>query len=260
MLTDLQTVIQSLVRGTLGDNTISVFGQQMNAAQITQAVVDALRSWLGDPSRMALFGGLAFATVFGFFLSLVLLFYFLVSGPQIAEGVLRLVPPLQRPLIRHIWTGLDPVLKRYFLGVIVVVAYAASAAYVGLGLFLGIPHAVILALLTGVLEMIPMVGPGVAAIIAGLVAVHYATGVGPIIAYAIYAAALRLSIDQLFGPLALGTAARVHPVLVIFCFLAGGLLFGIPGVILAIPVALTVKVTLSILYDEFAELPGAKPG
>jgi predicted PurR-regulated permease PerM len=144
--------------------------------------------------------------------------------------------------------------------VIVVVVYAASAAYVGLGLVLGIPHAAILALLTGVLEMIPVVGPGAAAVIAGLVAVHYATGVGPIIAYALYAAALRLSIDQLFGPLVLGTAAQVHPVVVILCFLAGGLLFGIPGVILAIPVALTVRVTLAILYDEATELPEPKAG
>src|SRR5262249_18781457 len=49
-------------------------------------------------------------------------------------------------------------------------------------------------------------GPGAAAVIAG-VAVRHATGIGPIIAYAIYAAALRLLIDQLLGPFALGTAA-----------------------------------------------------
>ena len=75
-------------------------------------------------------------------------------------------------------------------------------------------------------------------------------GIGAIIAYALYATALRISIDQLFGPLALGTAARVHPVLLIFCFLSGALLFGMIGVIMAIPVALAVKVTLALLYDE----------
>jgi len=48
----------------------------------------------------------------------------------------------------------------------------------------------------------------------------------------------------------LGNAARVHPTLVIFCFLAGGALFGIVGVILAVPVALTVKVVLATIYDE----------
>ena len=90
----------------------------------------------------------------------------------------------------------------------------------------------------------------VPAVIAGLVAVRYANGIGPIIAYAIYATALRLSIDQLLGPIVLGTAARLHPVAVIFCLLAGGALFGIVGIILAVPAALVLRTTLAILYDE----------
>jgi predicted PurR-regulated permease PerM len=98
--------------------------------------------------------------------------------------------------------------------------------------------------------MIPVIGPGLAVVIAGLVAIHSAAGIGAIIAYALYAIALRISIDQLFGPLALGTAARLHPVLVIFCFLSGAFLFGIVGVIMAVPVALVVKITLALLYDE----------
>ena len=81
-------------------------------------------------------------------------------------------------------------------------------------------------------------------------AIHSAAGIGAIIAYALYATALRVSIDQLFGPLALGTAARLHPVLVIFCFLSGALLFGVVGVIMAVPVALIVKIVLALLYDE----------
>src|SRR5581483_4424730 len=143
-----------------------------------------------------------------------------------------------------------------FIGVFVVVVYATTAAYIGLGLVLGLHHAVVLAMLSGILEMIPLVGPGAAAVIAGLIAVRYATGIESIIAYTIYAAALRLSIDQLLGPIALGTAARLHPALIIFCFLAGGLLYGVTGVILAAPVALITKVTLATLYDD-PEAPGA---
>lgn len=65
-----------------------------------------------------------------------------------------------------------------------------------------------------------------------------------------YATTPAISIDQLFGPLVLGAAARLHPVLVIFCFLSGRLLFGVVGVILAGPMALVVKTTLTVLYDE----------
>lgn len=98
--------------------------------------------------------------------------------------------------------------------------------------------------------MLPVIGPALSAVIAGLVAIHYAAGIGNIIAYAIYATALRLSIDEMVGPLILGRAGRVPPVLVIFCFLAGGTLFGIVGIIVAVPVALTIKVTLATLYRE----------
>jgi len=130
------------------------------------------------------------------------------------------------------------------------VLYAMAAAYLGLGLLLGIRHAVFLAVLTGLLEMIPVIGPASAAVLAGLVALRQADSVASIVAYAIYATALRLSIDQLLGPVVLGHAARLHPSVIIFCFLAGGLLFGIPGVIMAVPVALAIKVGLATIYDE----------
>jgi predicted PurR-regulated permease PerM len=255
VFTDFESILRELAQRLLGGGTISLLGQPMDAAQLTQAAASGVRNWFGQTGAIAVAGGVAVGSMFGGILALVLLCYFLLSGPSLASGFLRLVPPGQRPLILHIWSFLDPVLKRYFIGVLVVVAYAAAAAYVGLGLVLGIPHAVALALLTGFLEMIPVIGPGASALIAGLVAVHYAAGIGAIIAYAIYATALRISIDQLFGPLALGTAARLHPVVVIFCFLAGGLLFGIVGVIMAVPVALVVKVTLALLYDETAAAP-----
>ena len=141
-------------------------------------------------------------------------------------------------------------LLRYFIGVLAVVVYATIAAYVGLGVILGINHAVFLALLTGILEIVPVIGPTSAAILAGLVSLRTATGLINIFEYAAYATLLRLSIDQIVGPVVLGRAAHVHPVLIIFCFLAGGVVLGIPGVILAVPVALVVKSTLATVYGD----------
>jgi predicted PurR-regulated permease PerM len=250
VFSDFETIVRELALRLIGGGKVSLFGRPMDAAQLAATASNGLSNWFAQTGVLAALGAAIFGTMFGVILTLVLLFYFLLSGPSMARGMLKLVPPRQRPLIVHIWTVLDPVLKRYFIGVLIVVVYAASAAYIGLGLVLGIPHAVLLALLTGVLEMIPVIGPGASAVIAGLVAIHYAAGIGAIVAYALYATALRISIDQLFGPLALGTAARVHPVLVMFCFLSGALLFGVVGVVMSVPVALVVKVTLVLLYDE----------
>ena len=250
IVTDLQGTVTAAVRGAIGDAKVTLLGEAVDAEQIAQAIVTNVRSWLADAGHTAALGTAAFATMITAILTLVLLFYFLLSGPAIARGLLILVPPGQRPLIRHIASHADPMLRRYVIGVIAVMAYSSAAAYVGLGLVLGIPHAVFLALMTGLFEVIPFIGPITAAVIAGLVAVRHATGIGTIIAYAIYATALRLSIDQLLAPIILGAAARLHPVVVIFCVLAGGALFGIVGVILAIPTALVLKTSLAILYDE----------
>jgi predicted PurR-regulated permease PerM len=250
IVTDLGGMIERLAQGVIGDRSIEVVGQSMNASEVAHAVVAALRDWLGQAGVLFTVVGLSFASVFGVFLTVVLLFYFLEGGPRLASGLFWLLPPEHRELSERIWSRLDPILRRYFIGVIVIVLYATTAAYIGLDLFLGIEHALFLALLTGILEMLPVIGPAAAAVIAGLVAIRQATGIGAIAAYAVYATALRLSIDQLLGPLVLGQAARLHPTLVIFCFLAGGLLFGIPGVIMSVPIALAIKVTLATLYDD----------
>lgn len=254
VLTDFEGTIRSLASRLIGDQKISFFGQSMNANDLAHMVTTDIRNRLAQSSTLAMIAGGAFVGMFGSTLAVILVLYFLLSGPTIVRGLLQLMPPQQRPLIVHLWSLLDPVLKRYFVGVLLVVAYATAAAYVGLGLVLNLPHAAFLALLTGVMEMIPVLGPFAAALIAGLVAAQQATGIGAILGYALYATALRLSIDQLFGPLVLGSAARVHPIVVIFGFLVGGYLFGVIGVVLALPVAITVRTTLRYLYDEPAAI------
>ena len=247
---DLQGMLQKFVSEAIDNRSVQVFGQPIDAQQVVQSALARIRDWIGRTDQLALFTAYSLAVIMGAFLSIVLLFYFLATGERIARGLLWIAPPHRRPLVRRIWARLDPVLMRYFLGMIVVVIYATTASYIGLGFFLGIHHAFLLALLTGILETVPVIGPTSAAVIAGLVSLQTATGFMSILDYALYATALRLSIDQLVGPIVLGTAAHVHPVLIIFCFLAGGIVFGIPGIILAVPAALLVKSTLATLYGD----------
>jgi predicted PurR-regulated permease PerM len=250
---DLQGMLENFTRQAIGEEPVHLFGSSVDAHEIAQGALERARDWFGQTDQIALITGYSLAAVMGAFLTIVLLFYFLVSGRHVARGLFWIVPPHRRPLVARIWARLDPVLMRYFIGVLGVVAYATVAAYVGLGVILGIQHAVFLALLTGILETVPVIGPTAAAVLAGLVSLRTATGIVNIFEYATYATVLRLSIDQLVGPVVLGRAAHVHPVLIIFCFLAGGVVLGIPGVILAVPVALVVKSTLATLYGDEPE-------
>jgi predicted PurR-regulated permease PerM len=247
---DLQVTLENVTQEALGNQPIHLFGATVNAHDIAQSAMERVRDWFGQSDQIALVAGYSLAAMMGAFLTIVLLFYFLVSGESVARGVFWIVPPHRRSLVARIWRRLDPLLMHYFIGVLGVVAYATVAAYVGLGVILGIKHAVLLALLTGILETVPVIGPTAAAIIAGLISLRTAAGIANIAEYALYATLLRLSIDQLVGPVVLGRAAHVHPVLIIFCFLAGGVVLGIPGVILAVPVALVAKSTLATLYGD----------
>ncbi len=247
---DLQGTVENLIRQATGNQPIRLFGQTMDAAEIAHAMFERIQDWFGQTDQLAIIAGYSLAALMGTFLTAVLLCYFLVSGQTVARGLFWMVPPSRRELIARIGKQLDPALKRYFLGIFVIVLYSMVAAYVGLGAILGIDHAVLLAMLTGSLETIPIIGSTSAAVIAGLVSLHTATGFMSIVAFTIYAVVLRLSIDQIVAPLVLGRAAHVHPVLIIFCFLAGAVVLGVPGVILAVPIALTVKNTLATLYGE----------
>lgn len=246
--------LRGLVHRWIGGNSVSLFGKTMSDAEIAGAVSGAAQSWLNHLGGLPGLFAIGFAGVFAWLLAWALLFYFLIGGEEIARGILWLFPPLDRHLVERIWHELDPILRRYFIGLAIVVVYASSMAYIGLGLVLRTPHAPVLAPLTGVLELVPIAGPLGSAVIAGIFTIHGANGPGVILGYIVYATLLRLSIDQLIGPIVLGRAARIQPSVVIFCFLAGAILFGVPGVILAVPVALTIKVSVSVLYDEPLEI------
>ena len=246
---NLRGALETLLKKVIGDGSVKLLGETVNASSLAGYAINGVQGWLRTSGVMEL-GSIGVAGFFGFILTWVLLGYLLIDGPRVAQGILWVVPPPHRPAAVRIWRDLDPIMRRYFIGIAVVVLYGSAAAYLGLGLFLGLRHALVLALLTGLFEIVPLIGPALSAIIAGLAAIQEAKIGWDILAYVIYAVALRVSIDQLVGPLVLGRAASVRPVLVIFCFLAGAVLFGIIGMVLAVPLAITTKVILGFVYDE----------
>ncbi len=250
MAADVHGGVEGLARQIFGSGSFEVVGVRIDAASIADYAVAGLHDWLAQSGNLFMLAAMTFAGIFGFILMWVLLAYLLVDGPRIGRGLFWLVPPRHRPFAEMLWRELDPVLRRYFVGVAVIVAYASTAAYLGLGVALHLNGALFLALLTGFLEMIPLVGPAASALLGGLAAIEQAKSGWSILSYVIYAIALRISIDQFFGPIVLGKAARLSPFLVVFCFLSGGWLFGVIGVILSVPMALTIKVALHVTYER----------
>jgi predicted PurR-regulated permease PerM len=193
--------------------------------------------------------GAAFALLMGGVLTIVLYFYFLYDSERLAGGALWLVPPDWREPVRSLASQVRPMLRRYVVGLVVVVAFTSAASWLWLGPTMGVPNAELLAIVTGLLELIPVIGPiASAALVSG--AALSKGGVPALLMFLIFYIVLRLVIDQGVGPLILGRAARLHPVVILFVFLVGGVLYGPLGVLLAVPFAAAVKIVLTVYYDE----------
>jgi predicted PurR-regulated permease PerM len=241
-------IIRHLVTQALGAQGVTVFGRSYTSDQLVNGLFVGVTKLVGVDVA-ARIAGSGISVVFGIFLTLVLTPYFMISGPRLADGAIWLIPPERRHSVLDLLPRIVPALRRYLIGIVLVVSYTSVVAWLGFGPMFGLPHPVLLAITVGVLELVPVVGPLASATIVGLVAIQQGSlwSAAFLMGFAI---GLRLSIDNLVGPLVLGKAARLHPVVVIMAFVCGAMLFGVVGLLLAVPVAVCLKTTLEHYYAE----------
>jgi predicted PurR-regulated permease PerM len=241
-------ILRRFLTKFLGPKGLAVAGHTYTPDQIVGEMGTQAAAMLGSGALGKVLG-MAASAVFGGVMLLVLMPYLMISGPRLAAGTIWLLPPERRHSVEVLLPMLVPALRRYLIGIFLVVVYTATLGWVGFGAIFHLPHAGLLSIAIGVLELIPVIGPIASAIIVGLIAVQQASLAGAVFLMA-YAVGLRLSIDNLFGPLVLGQAARVHPVVIIIGFVVGAMLFGIVGLLLAVPTAVVIKTALQHYYAE----------
>ena len=242
-------IVQTLIYGLLGPNGVELGGQRLTPDDVTKEVLGRARG-IVSAGLAAEVLGLGVALLLGVILTLALIPYFLFSGPQIALSTLWLVPPERRRAVESLMPRIIPMLRRYLIGVTCVVSYTAVAAYIGFGPIFGLPHAVLLSLAVGVLEIIPSLGPAASFALVALAAVEHEQTIGTIALLGAWAVGLRLSIDNIVGPIVLGRAVSVPRIVIMLSFVLGAALFGIVGLILAVPIAACTKIVLEAYYSE----------
>ena len=186
--------------------------------------------------------------VLEFLVFLIGLFFFLRDFPRLINWLKRQIPPASRHELLPLGDQVSLLLGRYVRGQLILVAIMWIVTTVGLTLF-GVPFSLLLGLMTGVLEVIPIIGPITAGAIASLVALGNPNPFGwsqllYVAAIAIMYTILRHAEDYFVIPLVIGRIVQLHPALVIFSLLSGGAVFGLIGVILAVPVAATLRLVL----------------
>ena len=198
----------------------------------------------------------AIEVVGGIFLALFLTFFFLYDGQRIWRWVVELFPDTVAYDVwqagRRAWTTLTG----YVRGTMVVAF--VDAVFIGLAVALvGVPLAVPIGALVFLGAFVPLVGATVTGAVAVLVAL-VAQGLGP----ALIVLGAVILVQQLEGhilqPFVLGRAVRLHPVAVALAVTTGGILAGIGGAIVAVPlVAVVNSVAVYLVRERPARLATA---
>ena len=248
-LRDLQRSLPTLVANA--QNTLTETADQIGLADLDALFVNF--AGVTDLTQMVARGAVPFIVGIGHFLLellvfLIATFFLLRDAPRLFQWFRRILPASQRNELIPLFAQVNTVLGRYVRGQMFLIGVMSTATFIGLSI-LQVPFVLLLAIMTGVLEVIPIVGPITAGAIACLVALGHPApwGLSQIWYVAIVAVmytVLRHAEDYFVIPLVIGRIVKLHPAVVIFSLLTGGALYGLLGVLIAVPVAATLRLVL----------------
>jgi predicted PurR-regulated permease PerM len=216
----------------------SFIGQLNDKFQLQEKVQSLLDSSSTDLATGVLGAGeMVFGILADSLVVAVLTIYFLADLPRIRALGYRFVPHARRP--RAILIGDDILAKigGYVLGNLVISVIAAVLTFIWL-LSFGVPYAFLLAVLVGLLDLVPVVGSTVAGIIVALVALTVSVPVCLLTVgfFVIY----RFFEDYVLVPKLIGRAVEVPALITVVAVLIGAALLGVVGALVAIPAAAAV--------------------
>lgn len=215
---------------------------QVNALNERYQVVDRARDALSSGGLLgSAFGGLlgagaaVLSAVVSSFTLLILSLYFLVALPAIKNAVVRLTPASRRDRSSYLSEQIFLRISSYISGTFVVALIAGVLSYIFL-LVIGLgEYALALAVLVAVLDIIPLIGATLAAVVVVIIAFSQSVTVG--IAALIFYALYQQFENYVVQPRVFKKAVDVPGALVVIAALVGGSLLGIVGALLSVPVA-----------------------
>jgi len=202
------------------------------AGEMAQAGYESVMSWAGG-----VWHALTLVVLIPFYL-----FFFLVEYPAMVARLRTLVPPRHRTQVDRITRDIGRELVAFLRGRLLCGLIKAVLLWTGMTV-LGIPYAPVIALISGLLSLLPFVGFVVGVLPASVIALTMPGGGTGVFVWVLglFIAGEALEAAVLY-PLVLGKETGLHPVTLVIVLLAGGALMGTLGVLVAIPLALIMKV------------------
>jgi len=225
---------------------IQVRLNNLGVGESVRQVIDERVSWFEDNMLQLVRGAVAtligmVGYIFKIILAPVLAFYFLKDIENIHRKAVLIIPAERREDIVQLFQEINQILTSYTRGYLLVAAIVGGLTTLAMAL-LGVDFALMLGIFAGLTELIPYFGPVIGAIPAVSLAVLGSKWLALKVVLAF------IIIHQLEGsiisPKILGDKVGLHPLVVIVSLLIGGELYGLVGMLLAVPVSAILKVII----------------
>lgn len=239
-LVDLVSDSLSRFRDWIESKRLSGIFSETSRAQLTAIPAELFKQLSG-----------AFSSVFGFFTAAVIVtilaVYLAIQPAPYVNGVLALLPPRHRKRGREVLDALGQALRWWLVGRALSMAAVSVLTLIGLWI-IGLPAALALAAIAGLFSFVPYFGPIVATFPALLISLGSLPW-APIWVLVVYSIVQFLE-GNFITPIVQQRAVSLPPVVLVVAQLAGGVLFGLLGILLATPLAVVAIVLVQMLYVQ----------
>lgn len=207
-------------------------------------------SGVAEKGGAIVFSSLAYVFgVLGSFLSIFTIFiftFFILSDTEYFKTTFyNLTPERHRERLLSVVTAIVTKVGAYVRGQLMVVSVTGILVAVGLS-FLHIPYAYVLGILTALFDIVPVVGPLMAISVGSLITLGSHAEMLPWVLL-VYLAAQQIENAVVF-PFVMGKSIHIHPFWILLSILITSALIGVAGVILAVPLAITINIILQEYY------------
>ncbi|MGH9084423.1 MAG: AI-2E family transporter, partial [Acidimicrobiales bacterium] len=161
-----------------------------------------------------------------------------------------LVPERARGDVMVVARRLSTAIGGYFRGQLAVAFVVGTMSSIGM-LIIDLPFWLIVGMVAGLFNMIPLIGPWVGAVPGIIIAITTGGGVSQAVAVAVTMAIVQQIDNHFISPIVMQRAVKLHPAVVMLALLAGGTLGGFFGLLLAVPAAATLKILVGHAWRHF---------
>ena len=232
----------------------SLFAQFQDSSLITTLSLEQLPAFFNSVlGLLGNFGAGLFSVAF-------ISFFFLKDSELFENGILMWVPSKENLKTKEAFAKIKSLLSRYFLGLLFQILILFVIYSIVLSIF-SVPNAMVIAFLCALLNLIPYVGPIVGGMLMMFLTMSSQLGASfneiilPKTTYVMIGFIIGQLVDNFLSqPLIFSKSVKSHPLEIFLIILCGGLLWGVTGMVVAIPLYTAIKVVLKVFFTENSQI------